>query len=61
MPENVLLKGYTKHIKSKTEKILTEHEVASITEGITAYQLPSNLITKIKHNRHVKNIKKQIT
>ncbi len=32
MPENVFLKGYTKYIKSKTEKILTDHEVTSISE-----------------------------
>ena len=57
MPENVLLKGYTKYIKSKTEKILTDHEVTSIGEGIKAYRLPSNLKTKIKHIRYVKNIK----
>ena len=57
MPENVFLKGYTKYIKSKTEKILTDREVTSISEGIKAYRLPSNLITKIKHIRYVKSIK----
>ena len=59
VPENVLLKGYTKYIKSKTEKILTDHEVTSISEGIKAYQLPSNFITKIKHIQYVKSIKNQ--
>ena len=57
MPENVLLKGYTKYIKSKTEKILTEKEVSTIVEGITAYKLPSSFKTKRKHINHVKNIK----
>ena len=57
MPENVLLKGYTKYIKSKTEKILTEKEVSNIVEGITAYKLPSSFKTKRKHINHVKNIK----
>ena len=60
VPENVLLKGYTKYIKSKTEKILTDHEVTSISEGIKAYRLPSNLKTKIKHIRYVKSIKKNL-
>ena len=44
-------------IKSKTEKILTDREVTSITEGIKAYRLPSNLKTKIQHIRYVKSIK----
>jgi hypothetical protein len=57
MPENVLLKGYTKYIKSKTEKILTEKEVSTIVEGITAYKLPSNRKTKNKHIQYVKSIK----
>lgn len=57
MPENVLLKGYTKYIKSKTEKILTEKEVSNIVEGTTAFKLPSSFKTKRKHINHVKNIK----
>ena len=57
-PGNVLLKGYTKYIKNKTEKILTDHEVISISEGIKAYRLPSNFITKNKHLQYVKSIKK---
>ena len=57
IPENVFLKGYTKYIKSKTEKILTEKEVSTIIEGITAYKLPSNRKTKNKHIQHVKSIK----
>ncbi|HHT9149388.1 MAG TPA: nuclease-related domain-containing protein [Candidatus Wujingus californicus] len=57
MPENILLKGYTKYIKSKTENILTEKEVLSIIEGITAYKLPSSFETKRKHINHVKDIK----
>lgn len=61
MPENVFVKGYTKYIKSKTEIILTDLEVTSITEGIKAYRLPSNLKTKIKHIQHVKSIKKKQT
>ncbi|MBI2556988.1 MAG: NERD domain-containing protein [Planctomycetes bacterium] len=56
MPENVLSKGYIKYIKSKTEKILTEKEVSTIIEGITAYKLPSNRKTKNKHIRHVKSM-----
>ena len=60
MPENVFLKGYIKYIKSKTEKILTNHEVTSITEGIKAYRLPSNLKTKIKYVQHFKSIKKNL-
>jgi hypothetical protein len=57
VPENVLSKGYTKYIKSKTEKILNYRDVTSITEGIKAYRLPSNLKTKIKHIQYVKSIK----
>jgi len=57
MPDNVLLKDYTKYIKSKKEKILTEKEVANIIEGITAYRLPNNSNTKRKHVQHVKIIK----
>ena len=57
MPENVLLKGYTKYIKSKTEKILTEKEISNIVEGITAYKLPSSFKIRRKHINHVKNIK----
>ncbi len=57
MPENVLLKGYTKYIKNKTEKILTEKKVSTIVEGITAYKLPSSFKTKRAHINHVKNIK----
>lgn len=58
VPKNVLSKGYTKYIKSKTEKILTDHEVTSISEGIKAYRLPSNFITKNKHIQYIKSIKK---
>ena len=57
MPENVLLKGYTKYIKNKTEKILTEKQVSSIIEGITAYKLPSSSKTKKEHINHINNIK----
>ena len=56
MPENVLSKGYTKYIKSKTEKILTEKEVSNIVDGIKAYRLPSSFKTKRKHIRYVKSI-----
>ena len=56
MPENVLSKGYTKYIKSKTEKILTEKEVSNIMDGIKAYKLPSSFKTKRKHIRYVKSI-----
>lgn len=59
MPENVLSKSYTKYIKSKTKKILTEKEVSTIVEGITAYKLPSNRKTKNKHIQYIKNTKKQ--
>src|SRR3972149_3820513 len=57
MPENVLLKGYTKYIKNKTNILLTENEVGSIIEGIKAYQLPSNFKSKTEHIQHVKSIK----
>jgi hypothetical protein len=57
MPENVFLKGYTKYIKNKTEKILTEKKVSTIVEGITVYKLPSSFKTKRAHINHVKNIK----
>ena len=56
MPENVLSKDYTKYIKSKTEKILTEKEVSNIMDGIKAYKLPSSFKTKRKHIRYVKSI-----
>ena len=57
VPGNVFLKGYTKYINNKTGKISTDGEVTSITEGIKAYRLPSNLKTKIQHIRYVKSIK----
>lgn len=57
MPENVLLKDYTKYIKSKTEKILTEKEVSTMVEGITAYKLPSSFKTRREHIQNVKSIK----
>jgi len=53
MPDNVLLKGYTKYIKSKKEKILTEKEVTNIIEGITAYRLPNNSKTKREHIKYI--------
>ncbi len=56
MPENVFTKGYTKYIKSKTEKILTEKEVSNIVDGIKAYRLPASFKTKRKHIRYIKSI-----
>ncbi len=56
LPENVLTKGYTKYIKSKTEKILTENEVSNIVGGIKAYWLPSSFKTKRKHIQYIKSI-----
>jgi hypothetical protein len=41
----------------RIKKSLTEKEVASIVEGITAYKLPSNRKTKNKHIQYVKSIK----
>ena len=58
MPDNVLLKGYIKYIKSKTEKILTEKEVTNIIEGITAYRLPNNFKTRREHIKYVSKNKK---
>ena len=53
MPDNVLLKDYTKYIKSKKEKILTEKEVTNIIKGITAYRLPNNSKTKREHIKYI--------
>ncbi len=58
LPENVLTKGHTKYIKSKTEKILIEKEVYNIVDGIKAYRLPSSFKTRRKHIQHVKVLKK---
>lgn len=55
MPNNVLLKGYIKYIKSKTEKILTEKEVTNTIEGIKAYRKPNNYKTRKKHIEYIKN------
>lgn len=55
MPDNVLLKGYIKYIKSKTEKILTEKEVANTIEGIKVYRKRNNYKTKKEHIEYIKN------
>ena len=55
MPNNVLLKGYIKYIKSKTEKILTEKEVTNTIEGIKTYRKPNNSKTKREHYEYIKN------
>ena len=49
MPENVMMRGWTKYIKSKTEILFTDDEVDQICEAIKNGRLPATWKTKNAH------------
>lgn len=49
MPENVMMRGWTKYIKSKTEILFTDDEVDQICEAIKTGRLPATWKTKNAH------------
>lgn len=49
MPENVLCKDYISYIKSKTEIMFTNQEVAEIIEAIKIGRLPKTWVTRRQH------------
>jgi len=61
MPENVLDKGYTGYIKSKSDILFSDAEVAEIVEAIQTGKLPRTWATRRDHiaslkERHAKPI-----
>jgi restriction system protein len=54
MPDNVMMKGYTKYIKSKTDVLFTDEEVDQICEAIRTGRLPANWTTKQQHLQSLK-------
>lgn len=49
LPGNVLSGGYTAYIRSKTEVLLTDEEVAQIVEAIQTERLPRGWKTRREH------------
>lgn len=49
MPENVLCKGYTSYIKSKTEIMFADEKVLEIVEAIRSGRLPRTWATRKQH------------
>jgi restriction system protein len=49
MPANVLDRGYSDHIKSKTEVLFTDEEVDQICEAINSGRLPKGWNTRHQH------------
>lgn len=56
MPENVLDKGYSSYIKSKTEVCFSDEEVEQIVEAIQTRRLPRTWAT---HRQHVSSLKER--
>lgn len=57
IPENVTYgKGYIRFIKSKTQPILSESEVVSVTHKIESGRLTPSFKTNREHVKHVKEI-----
>ncbi len=57
MPENVTVGGdYIRYIKSKTEPVLSEAEVARIIEQIESGRLKPSIKTHVAHAKHVRGI-----
>jgi restriction system protein len=54
MPSNVLDRGYSAHIKSKTEVLFTDGEVEQITEAIKSGMLPKGWSTRRQHQNSLK-------
>lgn len=56
MPENVLDKGYSSYIKSKTEILFSEQEVNEIVDAIQTGKLPRTWATR---NQHIASLKER--
>lgn len=57
MPENVTQAGgYIKYVKSKTQPILDEGQVADVIARIQTGRRPASLKTHVEHVKHVKTI-----
>lgn len=54
MPENVMMKGYIKYMKSKTEVLFTDQEVDQICEAIKTGRLPAGWTTRRQHLESLK-------
>ena len=54
MPPNVLDRGYSAHIKSKTEVFFTQEEVDQIGEAIKSGMLPKGWSTRCQHLNSLK-------
>ena len=54
MPPNVLDRGYSAHIKSKTEVLFTDEEVDEICEAIQSGMLPKGWSTRRQHLNSLK-------
>jgi len=61
MPKNVMLKGYTTYIKSFTESLLSDEEVASITEALRTGALPKTWATRTAHLKSLKERHSSVT
>jgi len=58
MPPNVLDRGYSDHIKSKTEVLFTDEEVDGICEAINSGRLPKSWSTR---RQHLNSLKERLT
>lgn len=57
MPENITyVEGYTRYVKSKKMRVLTELQVIEIIREIEQCRLTPSFKTNREHIRHVKNI-----
>jgi restriction system protein len=54
MPPNVLDRGYSAHIKSKTEVLFTDEEVGQLCEAIKTGMLPKGWGTRREHLKSLK-------
>jgi len=54
MPPNVLDRGYSAHIKSKTEVLFTDEEVDQMCEAINSGRLPKSWSTRRQHLNSLK-------
>ena len=55
MPENVMTRGWTKYIKSKSKVVFTDDEVDSICEAIKTGRLPASWKTRRIHLQSLKD------
>ncbi|MDX9785841.1 MAG: NERD domain-containing protein [Desulfobacterales bacterium] len=54
MPENVMMRGWTKYVKSKSKIMFTDDEVVQIGEAIMTGRLPATWNTKKAHLQSLK-------